>query len=147
MAKATKFGVQHFIACPTILVVRAAPDNPYTLRDVSYHFDIPADQEWPVRLDDLWLYVRFFNGRGVRNYAIDVTWLDAPNQQRTVCTFDPIAVRFPRADSVHSRAWRVAAVRYPGPGRYRFRLRRSGRRRVLAEEFIDIRRLSNAPQA
>jgi hypothetical protein len=146
MAKA-RFHVQHFIACPTVLVVRAAPDNPYTLRDVSYYFDVPADQEWPVLLDDLWLYVRFFNGSGVRDFAVDVSWLDGLTGPVEICTFDPIIVRFPPADHVHSRAWRVAAVRYPGPGRYRFGLRRSGRQRMLAEEFIAVRRPSHAPQA
>jgi hypothetical protein len=131
--------VQHFLACPSVTVARAAAGNPYTLRDVGYHFDVPAGREWPVRLDDLWLYVRFFDGRGTRDFAVGVWWLDAPGRPLLVCEFDPLVVRFPPGDSVHSRVWRVAAVRYPGPGRYEFRLRRSGRRRALAREFINIR--------
>jgi hypothetical protein len=136
--------IQHFIACPDIVVVRAAPDNPYTLRDVSYHYDIPPDREWPIRLEELWLYVRFYNGRGARDFAVDVAWLDSPSGIQEVCCFDPVTVRFP-ADPVHSRAWRVSAVRYPGPGRYRFQLRRSGSTQVLAEEYINLRRAANEP--
>lgn len=144
MAK-LRFRVQHFIACPDIVVVRAAPDNPYTLRDVNYNLDVPADREWPIRFDEFWLYVRFYNGRGTRYFAVDVAWLDSPSGLQEVCSFDPMTVPFP-ADPVHSRALRVSAVRYPGPGRYRFRLRRSGKNRVLAEEYVNLRRLSNDPQ-
>lgn len=140
-----KFHVQHFVACPAAVVVQAAPDNPYTLEDVRYHFDVPNDQEWPVRLDDLWLYVRFFNGRGTKFFAIDVTWLDPPVGEVDVCTFDPVAIAFP-AEPVHSRVVRVGAVRYPGPGRYRFRIRRSGWRRALADEYINLRRLFDDTQ-
>ena len=62
-----------------------------------------------------------------------------------VCSFDPLTVPFP-ADPVHSRALRVSAVRYPGPGRYRFQLRRSGRKLVLAEEYINVRRFAGDTQ-
>lgn len=144
MAKA-KFRVQHFVACPDVVVVRVAPDNPYTLRDVSYHFDVPADQEWPIRFEEFWLYVRFFNGRGSRYFAVDVAWLDSPSGVHELCTFDLLAVPFP-ADPVHSRALRIEAVRYPGPGRYRFRLRRSGRNEVLAEEYIHLRSAADEPE-
>lgn len=140
-----KFHVQHFLACPDVVATRAVPDSPYTLRDVSYHFDVPASQEWPVRLDELWLYVRFFNGRGTGYFAVDVAWVDSPDGVEEVCSFDPIAVVFP-TDPVHNRAWRVSTVWYPGPGRYRFRLRRSGRRGVLAAEHINIRSAVNGPQ-
>jgi hypothetical protein len=144
MAK-LKCRVQHFIACPDIVVVQAAPDNPYTLRDVSYHFDVPAEQEWPIRFEEFWLYVRFFNGRGTRYFAVDVAWLDSPSGRQEICSFDPLTVLFP-ADPVHSRALRVDAVRYPGPGRYRFRLRSSGRKAVLAEEYINLRSLADEPE-
>lgn len=137
----SRLRVQHLVACPFVAVGRAAAGNPYTLRDVGYYFDVPADREWPVRLDDLWLYVRFFDGRGAQDFAVGVWWLDAPGGPQLVCEFDPLVVRFPPGDAVHSRVWRVAAVRYPGPGCYEFRLRRSGRPRVLAEEFIHIRRV------
>ena len=144
MAK-PKFHVRHFVACPDVVVIRAAPDNPYTLRDVSFNFDIPSEQEWPIRLDELWLYVRFSNGRGTRYFAFDVTWLDSLAGRQEICSFDPLTVPFP-AEPVHSRALRVSAVRYPGSGRYRFRLRRSGMKRVLAEEYINLRRLVDDSQ-
>lgn len=140
-----KFSVQHFLACSDVVVVRVAPDNPYTLRDVSYNIDVPPEQEWPIRLNELWLYVRFFNGRGTRYFAVDVAWLDSPSGVQEICSFDPMTVPFP-SDPVHSRALRVSSVRYPGPGRYRFRLRRSGKARLLAEEYINLRRLANDPQ-
>jgi hypothetical protein len=139
MAK-RRLTVQHFIACPDIRVVRAAPDNPYTLRDVSYYYDVPGDQEWPVRLDDLWLYVRFFGGRRTRAFGVDVRWLDAPNRPQLICEYDPLVVYFRPGETVHSRAWRFGTIRYPGPGRYHFRLRRSDDdTRTLANEYISIR--------
>lgn len=139
MAK-RRLTVQHFIACPDIKVVRAAPDNPYTLGDVNYHFDIPGDQEWPIRFDDMWLYVRFFGGKGKQAFGVDVFWLDAPNRPVLICEFDPLVVAFRPGEPVHSRVWRIATVRYPGAGRYQFRLRDSDGTRAMAKEYINLRR-------
>jgi hypothetical protein len=138
---ARRFTAQHFVACPTIEVDRAGVNNPYTLRDVAYICVVTADQEWPVRLTDLWLYVRFFNGTGSREFAVLVVWLDGPSGREEVCEFQGIVVRFPAGEPVHSRAWRVATVRYPGPGRYVFRLRDGRTRRILSREYIELRKL------
>jgi hypothetical protein len=123
------------MACPSVEIERAELDNPYTLREVRYNFAVPADQEWPVRLSDLWLYVRFFNGIGTREFTIQVDWFD---RKEEVCEFLDIRVVFPHQLSVHSRVWRLNNVRYPGPGRYRFRLRGGTSRKVLATEYINL---------
>src|SRR5205085_6516795 len=102
--------VQHFIACSSVVVRNVGPQNPYTLKDVCYFIEVPADREWPVRLDDFWLFARFFNGRGLKEFAIEVIWLDGPDGEEEICEFAPIAVRFPTGDSTLSRAWRVPSV-------------------------------------
>jgi hypothetical protein len=137
---ARRFAVQHFVACASVAVVQAGVNNPYTLRDVVYAYLVPADQEWPVRLADLWLFSRFFHGIGTREFAVQVVWLDGPSGAEEVCEFRGIMVQFPAGEPVHSRAWRVAAVRYPGPGRYAFRLRDGRTGRVLSREYIELRK-------
>ena len=130
-----RFAVQHFLACPTVEIDRAELGNPYTLREVRYNFAVPAEQEWPVRLPDLWLYARFFNGQGTREFTIQVDWFD---RKEEVCEYLGIRVVFPPQLSVHSRVWRLVNVRYPGPGRYRFRLRDGKSRMILATEYINL---------
>jgi hypothetical protein len=138
MAK-PRFAVQHFIACPAVEAAFAGPGNPYTLRDVSYTFDVSGNHEWPVRLDGLWVFVRFVNVGRVRRVGIRVEWLDDPAGPSEVCEFPPWAVRPPANEPVLDRAWRVDAVRFPGLGRYAFEML-DARRRPLAREFIRLRR-------
>lgn len=138
-----KLVVSHFLACPTVVVDRAGVDNPYTLVDVRYDYWVPADREWPARLDDLWLYTRFYNGRGVGEFELRVDWLDDPNANRppSICLFPPLVVQFPSGTTVLSRAWRVSVIEFPGEGRYRFTLH-SRRGQRLATDYIRIRRAS-----
>lgn len=140
MAK-PRFAVQHFVACPGVEVQSVAIENPHTLRDVNYTFEVPAEREWPVRLDDFWVYARFFNGIGRREFSVQVHWLDARLKPVEVCEFLGINVVFPVGYSVISRAWRFDSIRFPGPGRYLLRLRDGVSRRVLAREFIQLRKL------
>jgi hypothetical protein len=137
----SRLAVQYLIACLGVEVDRAAPENPYTLRGVSYVYEIPGDAEFPVRLDDFWLFARFYNGSGVREVVLEVTWLDGPDGEQEVCDFPPLMVRFRTGQSVVSRAWRVSAVRFPGNGRYVFRLRPARGNRILFQEYIELRRL------
>ena len=136
----SKLAVQHFVACAKMEPTAIGLNDPYILFGVSYAYGVVADREWPAKLDELWLFVRFFNGIRTRSFEVDVVWLDGPNGTVDVCTIPDFEVHFAIDVPVASRAFHVARVRYPGPGRYMFCLRRSGRRRVLAREYIEIRR-------
>jgi hypothetical protein len=135
-----KLAVQHFVACALIKPMRLGREFAYQLSGVSYVFDVPSDREWPVRLDYLCLFVRFFNGIGTQNFDVDLVWLDSPDGTEEVFFFPEFEVHFGTSRGVASRNFPVAAARFPGPGCYEFRLRASGKVHILAREEIEIRR-------
>jgi hypothetical protein len=139
MAKA-KLNVLHFLACPRITVTRGGPENPYTLHDVNYPFDIPSDREFPVVEPELWVYLRVFRGRGRRELVVEVAWLDGPSGDEVVAVYVLPPIHFRGPDEVACRGWKLAFVPFPGPGRYAFRLYSGRGRRVLAEDVIEVRR-------
>jgi len=132
--------VQHFVACASIQPTSEGTNYPYNLIGISYVYGIPARTEWPAKLSDLWLFVRFFYGTKSRSFDVDVVWLDGPDGEAEVCTIPDYEVNFGTNQSVASRAFHVANVRFPGLGRYTFCLRPTGKRQVLAREFIEIQR-------
>jgi hypothetical protein len=137
-----KFVVQHFVACATIEPMQLGGEYAYRLGGVTYIHTVPADREWPVRLDDLSLYVRLRNGNGTYLFDVDLVWLDGSTGVEEICTFSEYRVQFGKRLSVASRAFSVKFGSFPGPGRYRFRLRLNGSDQILAEETIRIRRLT-----
>ena len=78
--------------------------------------------EWPVRLEELWLYARFYNGIGRRSLTIGVFWTDSPAGRDPAVAFYPAEMAFPEAVPVLDWSWNVSNVRYPGPRLYVFRL-------------------------
>ena|SRR5581483_819353 len=138
MAKA-RFHVQQFVVCRRAEVHRAAPNNPYTLRDVAYVFEVPADTEFPAVEPELWAFVRFVNGRGRRGFGIEVVWLDGPGGEQVTGFYMLAPVVFGVAPVVLERAWKLNNVRFEGSGRYEFRLR-AGAGRLFARDFIEVRR-------
>jgi len=109
---------------------------------VVYTFEVPGHREWPVRLDDLYLFVRVINGRGTHIFEVDTLWLDGPEGEEEIGTYTDFQVQFADKEAIESRGFRVPGVRYPGPGHYQFRLREAGSKVILARENIRIRRLS-----
>ncbi|VTT96400.1 unnamed protein product [Gemmataceae bacterium] len=137
MAK-PQFHVQHFVVCPRVSVGHAEPGNPYTLHDVKYAFDYPADREFPVVEPELWVFVRLVNGTGHHQFGLDVRWLDSPGGSESTANYALPPVRFRDRREVVSRAWKLSFVRFPGPGRYQFSL--TGRGTLpLARDFILVR--------
>jgi hypothetical protein len=135
-----KLHVLHFLVCPRITVNRAGPENPYTLHDVNYPFELSADREFPVTEPELWGYLRVFNGRGRREFAIEVMWLDGPRGPEVTAVYTMPPVTFLGPDEVVCRAWKLAFVSFPGLGRYSFRLGVGRRNRLLAEDVIEVRK-------
>lgn len=132
--------VQHFVACRRVEVIRATRDAPYTLHEVNYRYVVPEDAEWPAKLPSLWLFARFMNGTGKRHFTLGVIWLDGPQANETAVAYYDLPVQFPADAAVVARGWNVSGVRYPGPGRYAFRLSDDRRDRLLAAEYIEVAR-------
>ena len=134
------YTVQHFIACSEVSVALAGPDSPYTIRDALFIYNVPADREWPVRLDELWVFARFMNLDRPREFYVRVVWMDAIGGEDEVSAFPPWVVRPHPGKAAVDRGWRIDATPFPGPGRYRLELCTEPGDRVLANEYIQIRR-------
>lgn len=139
MAK-PKIHVLHFLVCPRISVTRASPDNPYTLHDVNYPYEVSADREFPIVEPELWAYLRVFGGQGTREFAIEVWWLDHPNGPEMTAIYTMPPVRFQDSNEVVCRAWKLAFVAFRGFGRYTFRLHLGPNHRLLSEDTIEVRK-------
>ena len=133
------FAVKHFLVCRRLSLPRAVPYAPYTLHDVLYHVDVPEYREWPVRLGEVWVFARFYNGTGTRRFTVSVSWYDAGGEDADVAFFD-VAVAFPPGSAVLDRGWNLSAVQFPGPGRYVFRLTDDATGALLADDYITLRR-------
>ena len=136
-----KIQVLHFLVCPRITVTTAGPENPYTLHDVNYRFDFAPDREFPLVEPELWIYARFFNGRGRANFVVRVFWLDGPNGEEETAMYALPPLLFPGPEAVVNRAWKLAYVRFPGLGRYSFGLAWGMRTRILVGDTIDLRQM------
>jgi hypothetical protein len=116
--------VKHLLACTNASWEGLpGPNTARTLEGVNYLYRVPSDAEFPEL--DLWLYARFYltNGiDGVRDFSVEVHWLDAPGEALWVVTRHLGNVRFRAASPVTNVAWSVPNLRFPGRGRFEFRL-------------------------
>jgi hypothetical protein len=110
---ARTLSVQHFVACAEIQPAAAGANYPYNLIGISYTYGIPARTEWPAKLSDLWLFVRFFYGTKRRSFDVDVLWLDSPDGEAEICTIPDYEVNFGVNQLVASRAFHVATYGSP----------------------------------
>lgn len=131
--------VKYLVACVRATKPFDRPEDPYTLHELTYTFDIPTDHEWPVRLKGLSLYARFYGGVGSRAFTIGVYWVDAPADVESEVGFFDWTISFPDGQVVFDRVWNVSTTRYPGPGRYRFVLTDDRTGAELATEYIEMR--------
>ena len=132
--------VKHFLVCRRIVTSSPASGSRYTLLDVAYEYEIPPNREWPIRAEELWVFVRFYSGVGTRTFSLSVAWIDAPGEDEQDLAYFTITVRYPLGTSVLDRGWNISAVQFPGPGRYVFRLLEAETDEVLADDFIQLRR-------
>lgn len=132
-----EFAVKYLVICSRV-EHSAGLGSPYSLREVRYSLEVPPDREWPVRLDELWVFVRFYNGTESRRFTLAVVWLDSPGGEIDIAYFD-LAGYFREGQHVMDRGWNVSVVRYPG--RYVFRLTDDVTGDVLADDYVQIRRL------
>lgn len=146
MAK-PKFVVQHFLVCqdaPWLGV--PGPRTLRSLEGVGYYHSIPANAEMPEL--DFWVYLRLFqtnNVTGRCKLKIDLIWLDAPQRQRRIRTFQPAVAQFWAQSPIVELTVHLDTFQIPGRGRFEFRLywvKRSrldgDRSEVIGREYIYI---------
>jgi hypothetical protein len=142
-----RFAVQHFLVCqdaPWLGV--PGPKGLRTLEGVGYYRSVPPNAEMPEL--DLWVYMRFFltnNVTGRCRFWIEQVWLDAPNGPRKVRTYPIAHVQFWAQSPTAETAIPLRGLKFPGRGRYEFRLiykRRTRlygvKNRVVGRDFIHI---------
>jgi hypothetical protein len=148
------FVVQHLIFCTSVEYPDALrPQRHSTLNGVDFVFEIPPGAEPPIEPDEFWLYARFYSTSDdtgdTPRLSISCLWLDGPAGRKVkVWTRPPGRITFRRARAVVDRAWVFRntdsdkSFRFPGLGRYEFRLCHRARtwpnRRVKANEFISV---------
>lgn len=137
---AKKIRVLHFLVCPRITVTRAVPNNPYTLHDVNYPYEVAADREFPIVEAELWAYLRVFGGRGRQEFVVEVSWLDSINGEELTAVYSMPPVNFLEPNEVVCRSWKLAFVAFPGLGRYSFRLHVGPNHKLLGEDTLEVRR-------
>jgi hypothetical protein len=138
---ARKFRVQHWIACREAqFVAQEGWIHPYDILGVSYTHVVPADTEFPREIERLDLFARFVDGRGSREFEVEVVWVDGPAGRKDVDTYGPFTVFFRFDQHVRSYVFRLLNVPLPGAGRYRAHLWVvTARGRVmLATEFFEV---------
>ncbi|WP_439626307.1 hypothetical protein [Gemmata sp.] len=145
-----KFHVQHFVACLNAAWEGApSPRTLRTLEGVGHAYLIPPDTEFPFEEIEFWVYARFYrigSGSGLRNFALETLWHDAPSGVRSVGSRSLGSVRFNDRSRVVSAAWPVRPLVFPGTGTYEFQLQvelvRSWgvERKALRSEFVGIER-------
>ncbi len=151
MARA--FVAQYLIFCETVEYLD--PNRPHrdsTLNRVDYVLTAPPNTEFPFEPSEFWLFARFYwlrdRAGSTPPLTVSCVWLDSPSGNDPEVWRRRLGpVRFHQANQVSDRAWAFrnapdfAPYRFPGIGRYEFRLWHPGRgsgRRVRASEFIRV---------
>ena len=133
--------VQHWIAC---LDSQAVPpvgvNNFYNLLGVGHVHTFAGDVEFPAVIPELDMFARFVNGTGVRQFEVEVFWLDAPEGERLVNYYPPYQITFRSNEPLRDYAFRLANIPVGGAGLHSIRLYRSRRRgrKVLSNEYFYV---------
>jgi hypothetical protein len=114
--------------------------NFYELLGVGHVHTFAADVEFPAVIPELNMFARFVNGAGVKQFEVEVLWLDAPEGERLVNYYPPYQVTFRPNEPLRDYVFRLANIPVGGTGHHAIRLfwsRRRGRT-VLANEYFDV---------
>lgn len=132
--------VQHWIASlGTGVSTPVGGPSQYDLHGVCYSYTVPQGTPFPCSIPELCMFARFFGGSGRRNFEVRVLWLDAPGGPRRLEIYGPYTVFFQPDALVRDYNFRLRNVPLQGAGRYAIRLRMLKPRRVLADEFLEVR--------
>jgi hypothetical protein len=134
------------------LVVLATTVTKYptvtNLLGIDYYHVVPADTEFPKRMDMLDVFVRFFHwGCRPETIAIEVWSLTDTAEDRTLLHRTTKEVDFRPTEPVHDCSFRLRDVQVPDVGLYAARVCRLTRSRLrgvywkkLREDYFRIRR-------
>jgi hypothetical protein len=148
------FVVRYLIFCESVEYPDALrPVRRSTLNGVDYVFEVPPGTEPPIEPTEFWLYARLYStsdlAGATRPLTLTCLWLDGPTDKPVrVWSWKAGPITFRRPRGVVQRAWAFrntgteATFRFPGFGRYEFRLwyrdPRTRARRVKAQEFVTV---------
>jgi hypothetical protein len=90
------------------------------LLGVDYTYEVPADTEFPRRVERIDLFTRFYlNHAGPTTFFVLVRWTDSPeDKRRRVGKYGPYTVGFRPTDLVRDHVFRIQNIQLPGVGRY-----------------------------
>src|SRR5438045_8034905 len=135
----SRLAVQHWVACLDARVIPpVGVNNFYELIGVGHVHMFAADVEFPATISVLATFARFMNGTGVKQFEVEVIWLDAPEGNRLTERYPPFQVTFRPNEPLRDAVFRFWNVPIHGTGRYVVRLSRLGarRKRELANEYF-----------
>lgn len=151
---ARSFVVQYLIFCESVEYLDPLrPHRDSVLNRVDYVLGAPPGTEFPFEPPEFWLFARFYWMRdrpgSTPPLTVSCVWLDRPRGGEVEVWRRSLGrVIFHHPHQVADRAWPFRnfldhpVYRFPGVGRYEFRLwsreRRLGRRRVQRREYIRV---------
>jgi len=119
------FSVQHFLTCLSVhWEGTPGPKTARTLEGVGYNLKMSPGMEPPFRIEELWLYARFYRLRDAikeRTFRAAMSRVATPDDgyRRKV---ELGKVRFTKSDGVIDVAWAIRPCIFRLAGLYEFRL-------------------------
>jgi hypothetical protein len=151
---ARRFAVHYLVFCERVEYLDPhRPHRDSTLNGVDFALRVPPGTEFPFEPPEFWLFARFYWMRDVpgatQPLIVSCVWLDPPvGDEVEVWQRGLGRVSFHQPYGVSDRAWvfrnapDAPQFRFPGVGRYEFRLwhalRGWNRQRVVRREYIRV---------
>lgn len=120
-----QFSVQHFLTCLSVhWEGTPGPKTARTLEGVGYYLRMEAGMEPPFRIEELWLYARFYRKSGAtgkRRFRIVFQRINHPHPSLKQ-VFDLGEAPFTKPDGVIDIAWPIRPCFFKTAGLHEFRL-------------------------
>jgi hypothetical protein len=115
--------VRRVIVCRKVEADSAQVGAPYTVKKVLTAIRPPAGDSYPIREEELWLFVQYTDGQGSHSVKFELVRQHLESEE-VVLAFDLPPIHLTRGRFfVLNRGYRLANVAFPAPGIYEFRIR------------------------
>ena len=115
--------VRRVIVCRKVEAESAQLGSPYTVRKVLTAIRPSAGNTYPIREEELWLFVQCTDGQGSHPVKFELVRLHLESEE-VVLAFDLPPIHMTRGRFfVLNRGYRLAGLVFPAPGIYEFRIR------------------------
>jgi hypothetical protein len=115
--------VRRVIVCRKVEVDSAQLGTPYTVKKVLTAIRPPVGGSYPIREDELWLFVQYTDGQGRHEVKLELVRQHLESEE-AVLTIDLPPIHMTRGRFfVLNRGYRLTNVAFPAPGVYEFRIR------------------------